>query len=139
VARRRAEVAAWLAAAARREGLAADQISDFQAAAFSRRAATVAAGAEVDAGDLANIRRGLFEYAYALAESAAAGDGPRRARVTLGFTGFSTEVLAALLADLGLDDAFAPPHDPADAALQVAVIARWLERRPPPEPAERAP
>jgi hypothetical protein len=125
---RRVELAAVLSAVSRREGLAAEQISDFQAGAFADRAARLTAG-DLAAGDADNIRRGLFEYAYARQEAAAASVGAaRRARVSLGFTGFQPAVLGDLLRRLELDDAFSQPYEPLDPALQVAVLDRWLAR-----------
>lgn len=125
---RRVELAAVLSAVSRREGLAGEQISDFQAGAFADRAARLTAG-DLAAGDADNIRRGLFEYAYARQEAAAASAGAaRRARVSLGFTGFQPAVLGDLLRRLELDDAFSPPYQPLDPALQVAVLDRWLAR-----------
>lgn len=125
---RREEVAAALLAAARRDGLDAGQISDFQADAFADRAARLAAG-ELAASDADNIRRGLFEYAYARQEATAASGGvERRARISLGFSDFQAAVLGDLLRRLDLDDSFAPPYDPLDPTLQVAVLDRWLAR-----------
>lgn len=125
---RREELAAMLSAASRREGLAAEQISDAQAGHFAARAARLTAG-DLSAGDADNIRRGLFEYAYARQEAAAASAGvQRRARVNLVFENFQPAVLGDLLRRLELDDAFSPPYEPLDPALQVAVLERWLAR-----------
>lgn len=124
---RREAIAAALLAASRREGLTGDQISDFQADAFADRAARLTSG-ELGTGDADNIRRGLFEYAYARQEAPASAGAPRRARVSLGFSDFQTAVLGDLLRRLDLDDSFAPPYDPLDPTLQVAVLDRWLAR-----------
>jgi hypothetical protein len=125
---RREAIAAALLAASRREGLTGDQISDFQADAFADRAARLSAG-EPAASDADNIRRGLFEYAYARQEAAAASAGvQRRARVNLVFDNFQAAVLGDLLRRLDLDDSFSPPYEPLDPTLQVTVLDRWLAR-----------
>lgn len=125
------EVAGWLGGIASREGLTSAQVSDMQAGRFGEFAATLRRGDELPDTVVPGVRQGLFEYVYALWEGERAA-GSRGARVTLAFAGYDRDLLAALLRELGLAAHLAPPYDPGDPALQVAVVRRWLDLHEPP-------